>query len=110
MVTARSAAMAFNRLVDRDIDAENPRTANRHLPAGLLSVRSVVAFTIVMSLTFVASTAIFLPKQLPMMLAVPVLLFLLGYSLAKTLDQSVPLLAVRCVDAVTDCRMDCRAG
>lgn len=83
MVTARSAAMAFNRVVDHEIDAENPRTAQRHLPAGLLSVRSVVAFTIVMSLMFVASTAIFLPKQLPMILAVPVLLFLLGYSLSK---------------------------
>ncbi|MBC7966517.1 MAG: UbiA family prenyltransferase [Fuerstia sp.] len=83
MVTARSAAMAFNRLVDREIDADNPRTAKRHLPAGLLSVRAVVTFTIVMSLAFVAATAIFLPKQLPMFLAVPVLLFLLGYSLAK---------------------------
>ena len=83
MVTARSAAMAFNRLVDRDIDADNPRTAKRHLPAGVLSVSAVVAFTILMSLAFVAATAIFLPKQLPMILAVPVLLFLLGYSLAK---------------------------
>ena len=83
MVTARSAAMAFNRLVDRDIDRDNPRTAKRHLPAGLLSVRAVAAFTILMSLAFVAATAIFLPKHLPMMLAVPVLLFLLGYSLAK---------------------------
>ncbi len=83
MVTARSAAMAFNRLVDRDIDADNPRTAKRHLPAGLLSISAVITFTIVMSLAFVAATAIFLPKQLPMILAVPVLLFLLGYSLAK---------------------------
>ena len=83
MVTARSAAMAFNRLVDRDIDADNPRTARRHLPAGLLSVSAVITFTIVMSLAFVVATAIFLPKQLPMILAVPVLLFLLGYSLAK---------------------------
>ncbi len=83
MVTARSAAMAFNRLVDRDLDADNPRTANRHLPAGILSARAVVAFTIAMSLAFVAATAIFLPKQLPLILAVPVLLFLLGYSLAK---------------------------
>lgn len=83
MVTARSAAMAFNRLVDRDIDANNPRTAKRHLPAGLLSVQAVVVFTIVMSAAFVASTLIFLPKQLPIWLAVPVLLFLLGYSLAK---------------------------
>src|SRR5262245_61853947 len=37
MVFARSAAMAFNRLVDRDIDAKNPRTATRHLPSGQLS-------------------------------------------------------------------------
>ncbi|HQX49594.1 MAG TPA: UbiA-like polyprenyltransferase [Planctomycetaceae bacterium] len=83
MVTARSAAMAFNRLVDRDIDADNPRTARRHLPAGLLSVKAVVIFTVVMSVAFLASTTFFLPKRLPMQLAVPVLLFLLGYSLAK---------------------------
>lgn len=83
MVTARSAAMAFNRLVDREIDAENPRTAKRHLPAGLLSVGSVVVFTMLMSLAFVAATTLFFPKQLPLLLAVPVLCFLLGYSLAK---------------------------
>src|SRR5882757_5808394 len=43
MVAARSAAMAFNRLADRRIDAENPRTKTRHLPAGSLSIGSVVA-------------------------------------------------------------------
>ncbi len=42
MVGARSAAMAFNRLVDRKLDAENPRTKMRHLPAGLLSASSVL--------------------------------------------------------------------
>jgi 4-hydroxybenzoate polyprenyltransferase len=83
MVTARSAAMAFNRLVDRDIDASNPRTARRHIPAGLLTVGAVRLFTVLMSLAFVASTLIFLPKRLPLLLSVPVLLFLLGYSLAK---------------------------
>jgi 4-hydroxybenzoate polyprenyltransferase len=83
MVTARSAAMAFNRLVDRDIDKENPRTARRHIPAGLLSVRAVTLFTLVMSLVFIATTMIFLPKRLPLYLSVPVLLFLLGYSWAK---------------------------
>ena len=83
MVLARSAAMAFNRLVDRDVDADNPRTAVRHIPAGLLSVRAVTAFTVVCSLAFIASTLIFLPKQLPIILSVPVLLFLLGYSYAK---------------------------
>lgn len=83
MVTARSAAMAFNRLVDRDIDADNPRTAGRHIPAGLLSAKSVTLFTVVMSLAFVGATTLFLPKQLPLYLSVPVLLFLLGYSWAK---------------------------
>jgi 4-hydroxybenzoate polyprenyltransferase len=83
MVFARSAAMAFNRLVDRDIDAANPRTARRHLPAGLLSVRAVTAFTLVSSLLFVASTLLFLPNRWPLILSVPVLLFLLGYSYAK---------------------------
>jgi 4-hydroxybenzoate polyprenyltransferase len=83
MVFARSAAMAFNRLVDRDVDARNPRTAVRHIPAGQLSVRTVTCFTVVCSAAFVASTLLFLPKQLPVMLSVPVLLFLLGYSYAK---------------------------
>lgn len=83
MVTARSAAMAFNRLVDRNLDADNPRTATRHLPAGTLSVRAVTVFTIVCSVAFVASTVLFFPKTLPLKLAVPVLLWLLGYSYAK---------------------------
>ncbi len=83
MATARSAAMAFNRLVDRDIDADNARTSKRHIPAGLLSVKAVIVFTLMMSVAFIAATAIFLPKQLPILLSVPVLLFLLGYSLAK---------------------------
>src|SRR6188472_2845188 len=46
MVFARSAAMAFNRLADRRIDAANPRTATRHLPSGRLGAGSVAAFTI----------------------------------------------------------------
>ena len=85
MVFARSAAMAFNRLVDAKIDAGNPRTAGRHIPAGILSAKSVALFTIVCSVAFIGSTLIFLPKQLPIILAVPVLLFLLSYSYAKRL-------------------------
>src|SRR5215210_6151211 len=46
MVGARSAAMAFNRLVDAEIDARNPRTQTRHLPAGLLSKGFAWAFVI----------------------------------------------------------------
>lgn len=83
MVFARSAAMAFNRLVDRRLDAGNPRTASRHIPAGLLSVPAVVVFTVGCSAAFVASTLLFLPNRWPVILAAPVLLFLLGYSLAK---------------------------
>src|SRR5438067_1478702 len=60
MAFARSAAMAFNRLVDRDVDAANPRTAGRHLPAGLLSVRSVVGFLVACSCGFIASSALLL--------------------------------------------------
>jgi 4-hydroxybenzoate polyprenyltransferase len=83
MVCARSAAMAFNRIADRKIDALNPRTQNRHLPAGILSLHSVVLFTLASSLGFVLGTLLFLPNQLPMYCAVPVLLFLLAYSYTK---------------------------
>lgn len=83
MVFARSAAMAFNRLVDRKLDAANPRTAGRHLPARTLSVTQVTAFTVVSSLGFVASTLLFLPNWLPVALSLPVLAWLCGYSYAK---------------------------
>jgi 4-hydroxybenzoate polyprenyltransferase len=83
MVGARSAAMAFNRLADRRIDADNPRTQSRHLPAGILSAASVWLFTVAASAVFIAGTLLFLPNRLPLALAAPVLLFLLGYSYAK---------------------------
>ncbi len=83
MVFARSAAMSFNRIVDRRFDAENPRTAKRHIPAGLLSVTAAVIFTLLCSAAFVASTLMFLPNPWPLRLSVPVLAFLLGYSYAK---------------------------
>ncbi|MFO0819423.1 MAG: UbiA-like polyprenyltransferase [Pirellulales bacterium] len=83
MVGARSAAMAFNRLVDRRVDAGNPRTSGRHLPAGLLSVASVTWFTLGSSLVFIVGTLLFFPNPLPIVLSIPVLLFLLGYSYTK---------------------------
>ena len=52
MVGARSAAMAFNRLVDADIDGRNPRTKGRHLPAGLLSRKFCIGFTVASSALF----------------------------------------------------------
>ena len=83
MVGARSAAMAFNRLADRFIDAENPRTANRHLPAGQLSVGSVVAFTLISTVIFIGGTCMFLPNYLPLAVSIPVLGILFGYSYTK---------------------------
>jgi 4-hydroxybenzoate polyprenyltransferase len=84
MVGARSAAMAFNRVADRKIDAANPRTASRHIPAGRLSVLSVIIFTIVSCLLFIGGTALFLPENpWPLRVSWLVLLWLLGYSLAK---------------------------
>ena len=83
MATARAAAMAFNRLADRKLDAENPRTAGRHLPAGAISPRAAAAFTGGCSLAFVASTLLFLPNRWPLYLSAPTLAWLLGYSYAK---------------------------
>jgi len=83
MVTARSAAMAFNRIADRRWDAANPRTAMRHIPAGILSARFVAVFALVCSTAFVGSTLFFLPNRLPIYLSLPVLAFLLGYSYTK---------------------------
>jgi 4-hydroxybenzoate polyprenyltransferase len=87
MVFARSAAMAFNRLADRHLDAANPRTAGRHLPSGQLSVAAVVAFLLACVVGFFASTLLFLlrepPNWWPLVLAGPVLLFIGAYSLTK---------------------------
>lgn len=81
MVTARTSAMAFNRYADRDVDAKNPRTAGRPVPSGRVSPREALALTVLSGLAFcgLAATLGFWP----MVLAPPVLLVLLGYSLAK---------------------------
>jgi 4-hydroxybenzoate polyprenyltransferase len=83
MVSARTAAMAFNRLVDRAIDAANPRTASRHLPRGDVTGGQVLGLVAASSAVFVAATLLFLPNWLPLALACPVLAWLLGYSYAK---------------------------
>jgi 4-hydroxybenzoate polyprenyltransferase len=83
MAAARGFAMSINRLADRKLDAENPRTAGRHLPAGVLNVGQVSAFAIACAAVFVVSTLWFLPNWLPLALSIPVLVFLAGYSYAK---------------------------
>ena len=81
MVGARSTAMAFNRIADREYDARNPRTSNRALPAGLLSVGFVWAFTLVSaSLFFVAAAML---NRLTLMLAPVALASVLLYSFSK---------------------------
>lgn len=91
MVFARSAAMAFNRLVDARIDAENPRTANRHIPAGQLTTRHVWIFFMLTSVGFFLSCLLFLPNWLPVAFALPVLVWVCGYSLAKRFTASAHL-------------------
>jgi 4-hydroxybenzoate polyprenyltransferase len=81
MVGARSAAMAFNRVVDARWDALNPRTAKRAIPAGLLTVPQVVAFTIVAAALLVFAAGMLNPLALALS---PVALVLaLGYSYTK---------------------------
>jgi 4-hydroxybenzoate polyprenyltransferase len=85
MVGARSAAMAFNRLVDAAIDARNPRTASRHIPAGLLSARFVWLFFAVSVAAFaVASWAL---NPLCLALAPVALAVILGYSYMKRVSS-----------------------
>jgi 4-hydroxybenzoate polyprenyltransferase len=85
MVGARSAAMAFNRIADRNIDARNPRTANRALPAGLLSVGFVWAFTIVSAAVFLLAAAML--NRLTLILAPVALASVLLYSFTKRWTQ-----------------------
>ncbi len=81
MVGARSTAMAFNRIADRKYDARNPRTSNRALPAGLLSVRFVWAFTLVSaSLFFIAAAML---NRLTLWLAPVALASIVLYSFSK---------------------------
>jgi 4-hydroxybenzoate polyprenyltransferase len=81
MFGARSAAMTFNRIVDRDIDAKNPRTANRELPSGKLSVGFAWVFLYVsIGIFLLASYSL---NWLTFALSPVALLFVLGYSYAK---------------------------
>jgi 4-hydroxybenzoate polyprenyltransferase len=85
MVGARSTAMAFNRIADRNFDARNPRTATRALPAGLLSVGFVWAFTIISAAIFLLAAAML--NRLTLLLAPVALASVLLYSLTKRWTQ-----------------------
>ena len=85
MVAARSAAMAFNRWADAELDAANPRTRMRAIPAGLLSRQFVLAFTIVAAVVFLIAAGEL--NQLTLYLSPIVLLVLFGYSYMKRITR-----------------------
>ena len=81
MITARSAAMAFNRYLDRQFDAKNPRTAGREIPAGIISEKNALFFTIVMCVLFIACT--FFINSICFYLSPVALFVILFYSYTK---------------------------
>ncbi|MFA4916536.1 MAG: UbiA-like polyprenyltransferase [Syntrophales bacterium] len=81
MAGARSAAMGFNRLADANIDAKNPRTAEREIPAGRISIKETALFIIGSSIVFILSALAI--SELCFLLSFPVLLALFGYSYTK---------------------------
>jgi len=81
MIFARSAAMAFNRYVDRDIDQLNARTATREIPAGVIKPKNAFAFVLINSLLLIATTYFINP--LCFYLSPVALLVTLGYSYTK---------------------------
>jgi 4-hydroxybenzoate polyprenyltransferase len=81
MVCARTCAMAFNRIVDRDFDKENPRTSNRHLPVGTIGLASAVALCLASGAGLVASAWALNP--LCFHLSPVALFFICFYSLTK---------------------------
>ncbi len=85
MVSARSAAMAFNRLADAEIDRQNPRTAARALPAGTLSKTFVAVFTVISCAVFVFGAAML--NHLTLLLSPVALLVVLAYSYMKRITR-----------------------
>lgn len=81
MVAARSAGMSFNRFIDASLDAKNPRTASRHIPAGILSRRFVLLFSLMSGVLFVASC--FLINRVCFLLSPLALGILILYSFTK---------------------------
>ena len=91
MVGARSAAMSFNRLIDRRIDAANPRTARRALPAGILSVRFVAVFALLSSATLIIAASQLNPLSLRLSPLALALLFVYSYTKRFTLLSHIVL-------------------
>jgi 4-hydroxybenzoate polyprenyltransferase len=89
MVSARSAAMGFNRFVDAEYDGRNPRTAMRELPRGVLTRPEAAAFIVVASMVFVAGAAML--GRWPLVLSPLALAIVFWYSLAKRVSSYTQL-------------------
>jgi 4-hydroxybenzoate polyprenyltransferase len=81
MVGARSSAMGFNRIVDAEFDAENPRTADREIPSGKITKGTAIGFVLLFSFIFIFASAML--GKLCFYLSLPVLAILLLYSYSK---------------------------
>lgn len=97
MVSARTAAMGFNRIVDREIDAENPRTKNRELPSGKIGTKEAWVFTGVATAIFIAAS--FGINTLCGILSAPLLALLYGYSLTKRYTWAAHFVLGACLGA-----------
>lgn len=91
MVTARNFAMSVNRWADAKFDALNPRTDKRHIPSGKLTSTAVIGFGVGNAIAFVLACLLFWPNPLPILLCLPVLLWIGGYSFAKRFTWAVHL-------------------
>jgi 4-hydroxybenzoate polyprenyltransferase len=97
MVSARTAAMGFNRIADRDIDAVNPRTRNREIPSGTISIREAWLFTVLAGATFIGAS--FAVNTLCGILSLPLLALLLGYSYSKRFTAASHFVLGLCLGA-----------
>ncbi len=89
MLFARNTAMGFNRWADRNIDGENPRTAGREIPAGVVSPRAALTFVVINALLFIAVAASINP--LTAYLSPLALLIIMGYSYCKRITSAAHL-------------------
>lgn len=86
VVAARTSAMAFNRIIDREIDRRNPRTAQREIPNGSVSVRAACSLALASAVVFIVGAAML--GRHCLVLAPPVLMLILGYSLMKRITAA----------------------
>ena len=85
MIFARNAAMGFNRLVDKNFDAINPRTRKREMPSGIIGTKAAAAFIIINAILFIITTGFI--NRLTLFLSPVALLVILGYSLTKRITS-----------------------